>query len=309
MVHGMTDPAVLQALHTRIDTATRLHHGLVACFNALAEGRYDDQRLRNLVAATLQSNGLQAAMPLQQILDGIEPLHTGMIVEEARLLTQSSEEAQLRMRLLLKSPRAVYGLSDLGDDDLFAPFAPVVANEITHLHAAYVPYAHQTSENFMKAAARYPSGHIFEADMDAIESRRACVAQEYVKLRDGMVQGEMSIGQLEAFYRPYRDMTFQPAQDYALNTTQLCDTHITIANTNMARLGLRITQAYLILTNSVGAHALATDGAFKADFDTKYQETANGFQRTALHLDGGTVTDGPIYGASQYLAVAKAYKL
>lgn len=309
MVRAMTDTAALRALEKRIDDAASLHHGLVPCFNALAENRYTDLRLQRLVNATLNAHGLHAALPLQQILDSIEPIHTGMVVEEARLMTQASEEAQLRMRLLLRSPRAVYGLSELGDDDLFAPYAPIVAGEITRLHAAEVPYMHQVAANFLKAAESYPSAPALKPVIDGIEARRGQVALEYVKLQNGMNQGAMSIGELDTFYRPYTDMTYHPARDYAENTLRLSETHLQIAETNMARIGLRITQSYLTLTSGAGRHALATDPVFKADFDTKFQETANAFQRNDLHLEFGTVTDGAVYGARAYLKLAQAYKI
>ncbi|NBX65557.1 MAG: hypothetical protein EBQ96_01000 [Proteobacteria bacterium] len=301
----MTDAATLAAIEARFATSLGFYGRLVACFNALAERRYDDPALLALVKTSLQSNGLSAAMPLADILNGAEPVHTTLVVQEAALLTQSSEQAQRRMRILMKSPRAALGYSELGEDDLFAPHAQAVANEITNLHVAYVPYAHQTAANFLSAAQTYPTGPSLKPTIDSLEDRRGRVAQEYVKLRDGMTRGEMSIGEVQAFYRDYPDMTYLPDRDYAKNTLDLCDTHVSIAETSLARLGLRIAQAYLVATSGAGQHALATDPAFKRDYDTKFQETANAFQRVVLHLEGGTVTDGPIVSARHYLGVAR----
>lgn len=303
----MIDRTALADIETRFATASSFYGRLAACFTALAEKRYRHPELVVLVESSLLSHGLSISMPLQDVLDGIEPVHTGMIVHEAGLLTTSSEQAQRRMRLLMRSPRAVYGFSELGEDDLFAPHAQDVADEITNLHVAYVPYAHQTAENFLAAAITYPSGPSLKPVMDTIEDRRGRVAKEYVKLQDGMMRGEMSIGAFEAFYSSYTDMSHQPQKDYAENTLHLAASHLDIAETSLSRLGLRIAQAYLVLTSPSGQQALKSDPAFKADFDTKLQETANGFQRFVLHLEGGKVTDGPIAGARHYIVKARRF--
>lgn len=304
----MVDQALLTPLENRIESAQALLDGLHACFNALAQQQFNDPKLKGVIEATLQSNGLRDDMSIQTMLDALEPLYTKMILEEARLIVQGCEQGQRRMRLLMRSPRTINGLEEMGDDDRFAAFVPYVAHEITRLDIAEVPFGLQTSEAFLQAAATRPSAPSLKSVFAHVGQRRAAVVAEQAKLRHGMTLGEMSIADFERFYRGYRDMSFDAARDFAENTVQLCDTQATIAEITLGRLNLLVLQAYVILSRDEGRRAMAQDPRLQAELQTKIEEMSGSRDRAKLYLDGGHLTNGPLFGVRNYLDAARAYR-
>ncbi len=285
---------------TRFDDAHQLRQFLSGCFNALVKPAFDNPALKGVVGNTLIENGIAAAMPVRDVLNALEPVHTGLVVEEARLMIQSAEQMQARQPLLLRSSRAIYGITPQ-DEVGYARIVQRVAGEIAHAHGRYVPYAYNTAGNFLTAAKSYPSASRLRGAIDGVQARYNGVAQEFGKLMQGMNASPLTPAQLDAFYAGYTDMTADPAADYQANTNALADTHITIAETSLARMGLRITQAYLCLNDAESVQAIRTDAVLAQDFETKLRETGATLRRVDIHLQGGVLDSGAIHGAVHYL--------
>ncbi|MBU6234666.1 MAG: hypothetical protein KGQ41_02380 [Alphaproteobacteria bacterium] len=262
-----------QELQSRINAAATLLEDLSECFNTLASGNLEDIKLSSVTTAVLGTFDL--SKPAADVSRDMDLFQGGVRMEEANLLLEAAEQAQRRIRLLLKTPRESYGLSVLGDDGTFDDIKPAVEADKQQAHEHYVPYATALAGQLTKVAD--------------VLARRDAVVQEGSRL-NSIFNRALSDTETRQFYAGYADMSYDTLQDFAENTSDLADTHINIAHICMSRMSLMMAQLWLEKKLN------------KSDADTAALTRSIAEVRTRAnnHLNGWDSRGVAVFGAWQY---------
>lgn len=268
-----------EALEKRLQVSVVRFEKLNRYFTALVQGDFKDKGLHDSVRETCFKYELPLATLAATIPAAMATLGTAydrLAIAEADFMVSSMEQAQRRVRLLLRSGREIFCRPEDRSDAAYELVSPSIEAEIMRIHFTVIPYSYQTVQTMPQSPKP--------------EDRLKVISGEHQKLEDGIMQSPLSPEEMAAFYAPYKDMSADPVADYKDNTHDLFNSCARIGEIALDRAQIMLTQRFLYVHIP------------EPDLETAQNMTARGVEdlrRAAPQLSEG---------ARQYLDVLKSYR-